>query len=184
FDPHAVASSEVRSSAQRQPFTRLWYPMSRTVSVLVLVIAASVACGRGSSTSTSPLPPPPPVPVATTTYLALQGGAGHPLLRGQTRRFTPDQSPFWAGVDCYENHIELRVGALPDRWTIDLGAPRGQRLTVGTYMNATRYPFNLFGDGPGISVAGEGRGCDDVGTFAVTDARYLPSGAIERFRAT
>ena len=142
-----------------------------------LAVVASwclAACGGGSGTS--------PAPVSGSS-LSLDGGAGHPLLRG-TRQFTPDQLSFWAGVDCYENHIELRVGELPNRWTIDLGAPRGQRLSTGTYVNASRYPFNLSGDKPGISVAGEGRGCDDIGSFVVAEAQYLPSGAVQRFRAT
>jgi hypothetical protein len=51
-------------------------------------------------------------------------------------------------------------------------------------VNASHYPVNLFGDKPGITVAGEGRGCDDIGSFVVTDAQYFPSGAIQRFRAT
>src|SRR5512138_2511542 len=143
-------------------------------SVAIVGVAAwwLAACGGGAGTSPADL-----------SSLTLEGSAGHPLLRG-TRRFTPDQVSFWAGVDCYENHIELRVGDLPNQWRIDLGARRGQRLTAGTYMDASRYPFNLSADRPGISVAGEGRGCDDIGSFVVTEARYAPSGAVERFRGT
>jgi hypothetical protein len=142
------------------------------------IAAAVVACGDcgGGATPASPS-------VATTTLVTLQGGPSHPLLR-DSRRFTPDQTTFWAGVDCYENHIEIRLGVFPNQWTIDLGAPRGQRLTAGTYANAAHYPSNLFGDSPGIHVGGEGRGCDDVGSFTITDARFLPSGAIERFRGS
>ena len=148
-----------------------------TKKLAVTMVVASwcfAACGGSPGTS--------PAPVSGSS-LSLEGGAGHPLLRG-TRQFTPDQISFWAGVDCYENHIEVRVGELPDRWTIDLGAPRGQRLSAGNYEKASRYPFNLFGDQPGISVSGERRGCDDIGSFVVTEARYFPSGAIEQFRAT
>jgi hypothetical protein len=143
---------------------------------MLAIAAIAVACGHESSGPASPS--------AATTYLSLQGGQGHPLLRGQSRRFTVDQASFSAGVDCYENHMELKVSVLPDQWTISLGAPRGQRLIAGTYVNASRHPFNMFSDRPGIRVAGEGRGCDDIGWFVVTDARYRSSGAIERFRAT
>jgi len=142
------------------------------VATAVVASWCLAACGGSPGTSPAPL-----------SSLSLEGGATHPLLRG-TRQFTQDQMSFWAGVDCYENHIELRVGEFPTGWTIDLGAPRGQRLTPGTYENASRYPFNLFGDKPGISVAGERRGCDDIGSFVVTEAQFLPSGAIQRFRAT
>ena len=118
------------------------------------------------------------------TALTLDGGPTHPLLRGQSRRFTPDQTPFWAGVDCFENHIEVRVGTFPDQWTVSLGAPRGQRLTRGAYENATTYPFNQFAGGTGIRVGGEGRGCDDVGRFDVWEASFNASGSVERFHAT
>jgi hypothetical protein len=141
------------------------------------IAAAVVACGGGASSVS------PSSAVATTTVVALQGGPSHPLLR-DSRRFTPDQTTFRAGVDCYENHIELRLGVFPNQWTIDLGAPRGEHLTARAYVNAAHYPSNLFGDSPGIRVGGEGRGCDDIGSFTITDARFLPSGAIERFRAS
>jgi hypothetical protein len=146
----------------------------KCVAIALVASCCVAACGGGSGTS--------PAPVSGSS-LSLSGGDGHPILRG-TRQFTADQMPFWAGVDYYENHIELRIGEPPSGWTIDLAAPRGQRLVAGTYMDASRYPFNLFGGQPGISVTGERRGCDDIGSFVVTEAQYSPSGAVQRFRAT
>ena len=147
---------------------------SKCVAITVVASCCLAACGGGSGTSPAPL---------SGSSLSLEGGDGHPILRG-TRLFTTDQMSFWAGVDCYENHIELRIGELPNRWTIDLGAPRGQRLVAGTYGDASRYPFNLSSNQPGISVTRERRGCDDIGSFVVTDAQYSASGAVQRFRAT
>lgn len=59
-----------------------------------------------------------------------------------------------------------------DWWYLDFDAPNGQTLTAGTtYANATRYPFN--GSGPGLSISGEGRGCNElIGSFTVTEATF------------
>ncbi len=43
---------------------------------------------------------------------------------------------------------------------LSFAAPMGQVLTPGTYANATRYPFNA--PGPGLSLSGDGRGCNTL----------------------
>jgi hypothetical protein len=62
--------------------------------------------------------------------------------------------------------------------------PNGQTPTTGT-TNATRYPFN--GSGPGLSISGEGRGCNELtGSFTVTEATFggPDSSYIQDFAAT
>src|SRR5436190_1811699 len=59
----------------------------------------------------------------------------------------------------------LSVGAFGYGFTF---VPGTGALSVGTYANATRYPFN--GAGPGIDISGNGRGCNtECGTFQILE---------------
>lgn len=55
----------------------------------------------------------------------------------------------------------------------------GQSLSVGTYSNATRWPFN--GTNAGIDTSGDGRGCNnECGTFTILELHTNASGNIDR----
>jgi hypothetical protein len=74
-------------------------------------------------------------------------------------------------------------GANGDWWYLTFAAPTGQPLTPGTYTGATRYPFH--GSGPGLSLSGEGRGCNTLtGAFTVLRAEFGPDGEVLEFDAT
>jgi hypothetical protein len=70
-------------------------------------------------------------------------------------------------------------------WHLDFDAPGDQVLVPGIYTGATRYPFNS-GSSPGLSVYGNGRGCNMLtGTFEVLDVHYGAGGStVESFLAT
>lgn len=56
-------------------------------------------------------------------------------------------------------------------------------LAPGTYTGAHRYPFN--GNGPGLSLSGEGRGCNELtGSFTIIKAVFGPQGYVQTFDAT
>ncbi|MGE5286718.1 MAG: hypothetical protein ACM3ML_05845, partial [Micromonosporaceae bacterium] len=67
---------------------------------------------------------------------------------------------------------------------VDMYPAPGSVLTVGTYPNATRYPFN--GSGNGLNVDGEGRGCNTLtGSFTVKQAVFSASdNSLKNFDAT
>jgi hypothetical protein len=69
-------------------------------------------------------------------------------------------------------------------WTLNLAAPSGQALAVGSYPNATRYPFQA-PTSPGLTVSGNGRGCNqDFGSFEILEIALDPStGTLLRFAA-
>ena len=71
-----------------------------------------------------------------------------------------------------------------DHWFyLDLAAPVGQALAVGTYTGATRYPFNDTNE-PGLSFSGDGRGCNTLtGTFEIVDIEFGPYGYVQKLRA-
>lgn len=69
-------------------------------------------------------------------------------------------------------------------WTLNLSAPTGGLLVPGTYVGATRYPFNSSSE-PGISVYGDGRGCNnDYGTFTIYQIASDSTGALSQLNAT
>jgi hypothetical protein len=66
-------------------------------------------------------------------------------------------------------------------WYADFSAPSNAPLAVGTYEQATRYPFNLDNE-PGLSFSGDGRGCNTLtGRFEVREITYGTGGAISSF---
>lgn len=74
-------------------------------------------------------------------------------------------------------------GSQGDWWDLDLQAPSGQTLQPGNYASATRYPFN--GSGAGLSLDGNGRGCNTVtGSFTVADVVFGPYGYVQTLDAS
>jgi hypothetical protein len=78
-----------------------------------------------------------------------------------------------------------------DWWTLEFGAPgtvapingKPAVLVTGTYSAAHRYPFN--GNGPGLALYGNGRGCNTVtGSFTIIDAVLGAQGYVQKFDAT
>jgi hypothetical protein len=64
-----------------------------------------------------------------------------------------------------------------DWWYATFVPGQGDILVPGATYSATRSPFN--GTGPGMSVDGEGRGCNELsGTFKVTDLRFEADGTL------
>ena len=69
----------------------------------------------------------------------------------------------------------ISVGAFGFGFTF---VPGTGSLTLGTYANATRWPFN--GGGPGIDISGNGRGCNnECGTFTILELHTNVSGQID-----
>jgi hypothetical protein len=67
-------------------------------------------------------------------------------------------------------------------WSLQLTAPEGQQLTPGTYPDATG---DVPGAGPGIYIAGDGRGCDTTrGSFTIYQIASGPDGTLTQLNAT
>ena len=68
-------------------------------------------------------------------------------------------------------------------WYADFVPAPGDILAPGTYLNATRYPFN--GNGPGLDVSGNGRGCNTLtGQFTVNSITFWPDTTIRTVSIT
>jgi hypothetical protein len=158
---------------------RSTFPFLHTSRARILLVAIAAALSSCSDAPSSPSGADP-----SGTWLTFTSRPGEWVGGGRSRSFTAADTLFRAGVDCYENRIEISVGTFPDNWQLTMAAPLGSRLTTGTYEGAERYPFQRRGL-PGLSFAGEGRGCNTLtGRFVVTEARFLESGGVRRYRAT
>ncbi len=80
--------------------------------------------------------------------------------------------------------VSFGVSGQRDDWSVNLAAPAGQRLAAGSYPNAQRYPFQD-PDRPGLSVSGNGRGCNELsGSFTIHDIETRSDGTVLRLHAT
>jgi hypothetical protein len=69
-----------------------------------------------------------------------------------------------------------------DFWTLSFAAPAGSPLVPGTYEGAFRHPFQPAGS-PGLSVSGEGRGCNTLTGRFVVHAIEKSGTTLTRFEA-
>ena len=117
------------------------------------------------------------------TGLYYQSQSGDFIGQGQQRMFS--------GVTGYvltpsrNNHhgASFNIQGNGQFWSLDLSGPQQAPLAVGSYEDAVRYPFEN-GVSPGISLTGDGRGCNTVrGRFDVLEAAYNADGTVQRFAA-
>src|SRR6185503_19482015 len=99
--------------------------------------------------------------------------------------FTSSDSTVWASLPQQSTYFTARfLRGVLTRWFVQMNAPRGQPLAVGTYTAAVRAGFEPLGT-PGLSISGEGRGCNTLtGQFEVTEIRYSPDEVLLLFDAT
>jgi hypothetical protein len=141
----------------------------------VVVLAMAVGATLGAS--------PANAQPVTTGSLSFAGDSGDYISGGQSYAYsTANGDRLTVGGD--GNHLNVSVtGFNGDWWDLDLAAPAGQSLAVGTYDRATRYPFQ--GAGPGLSLAGNGRGCNELtGSFAIQHIAFGPNGYVQTLNAT
>jgi hypothetical protein len=137
---------------------------------------------------------------ALVSGLAVAGPAGAQEVESGSVQFAGDPGDYIAGGGTYDystdggdlltvvsgnaSVVNVNVtGANGDWWYLSFDAPLDEVLAPGTYAEATRYPFN--GAGPGLSLSGNGRGCNTLtGSFTVTEASFGPHGYVETFAAT
>jgi hypothetical protein len=134
--------------------------------------------------------------VVNVTQRAALGGSvvsfvsdtGDYIGQGWTLLHEAPTSTFTPTLDASRNRLSWRIigsdGLSTLNWNFELAAPQGQQLVPGTYVNATRYPFQA-PTVPGLNFSGDGRGCNQLsGQFTITEAVYGGDGSVQRFRAT
>lgn len=98
--------------------------------------------------------------------------------------FIPSSNPYHPSVSFAINDFSKNPDFWSMRWwNLDFAAPYNQRLDVGHYANATRYPFHAWGE-PGLWFAGNGRGSNQItGSFDVLEIDYDVDGLLLSFAA-
>jgi parallel beta-helix repeat protein len=114
--------------------------------------------------------------LAQSNLVMLISQPGDYIGQGQTD-VTTNQSDF----SLSGSPAAFSIGAFG--YNIYFSGPGGTNLTVGTYSNAARWPFN--GSSPGISVFGNGRGCNTVcGNFQIFELHTDGNGNVDRLWVT
>ena len=168
--------------------------MSGAHSLLRAYVAAAL-CVATAACSGSPTGPSGSR-VPTSTFLSFISAPGDFIGEGETHRYTLSDGVWTArvlrnyGVQGSEA-VEVRVNAPPPVtqgywwWTLDLAAPAGKPITVGTYETARRWPFQG-ATLPGLNFSGTGRGCNELtGRFEILDLVISAAGdTVDRLHAT
>ena len=119
---------------------------------------------------------------ASRTRVTLSSDRDDFIGAGGLYRYTPRNARITASGSRAEIHVHVapRSGGY---WDIDFQSSARRFLRAGArFPNATRYPFN--GRGPGLSVTGNGRGCNRLtGSFTVTALRLRRDGSMRSFGA-
>jgi hypothetical protein len=118
-----------------------------------------------------------------TTGLSMTSQPGDSIGQGQNYDLTLANTAFALTAGSSGIVADLTTGSdVP--WTVDMFAPGGQALAVGTYLHAAEYPGN--GNSPGLSVYGDARGCNSItGSFKIKQIAFSASdGSLLNFDGT
>jgi hypothetical protein len=116
------------------------------------------------------------------TYLCMSSESGDFIGAGRNWVDTPANATITAGYsETPGTALYFGVGGTTD-WNVEFAPPHDQKLAVGIYDRAERYPFES-PKRPGLSIVGDGRGCNRLtGTFEVLEIA-MNAGKLSRFAA-
>jgi len=122
-----------------------------------------------------------PAALAETSY-SFVSETGDYIGQGQTRAYASADSTI--AVSGNAQALQMSVSKGSDNWSIELSAPRGQRLQPGRYYFGERSSFRT-GRSPGLDIGGNGRGCNRVwGSVYIQQIEYGANDAIAVLEAT
>jgi hypothetical protein len=117
---------------------------------------------------------------AQSNLVLLVSQPGDYIGQGQTY-LTTNVANFGASLNSFGSQKYIQVTAFG--FILQFGGPSGANLAVGTYTNAARFPSN--GSFPGVSVFGNGRGCNGVcGSFQILELVVDGGGNLDRLWLT
>jgi Bacterial Ig-like domain (group 3) len=152
--------------------------------IALLMLALGIFASDVSAANTPPN-------TAPQTLFEFVSAPGDYIGGGQTVVLTPAQVTFNVqgttgsnAISVSINNFSMPAGGGLIFWNIDFAAPNGAPLADGTYLNATRYPFQA-PNVPGLALFGNGNGCnEDFGQFQVLEIAFdSASGAVSKFAA-
>jgi hypothetical protein len=158
----------------------------RSRALATASVSVAVALGSVPSAGAEVMLPPGTIPVPSSgTFLYMNSEPGDYIGGGIEQLYTSDNSTFNASLPQGGGHFSAFVlqGNYDHWWFVDIAATSGEPLAEGSYIGALRYPFN--DDAPGLSVDGDGRGCNTLtGQFDVNEISHASTGELLVFDAT
>ena len=129
-------------------------------------------------------------PAAAATRFSLISSPQSWIVAGEHITVTPEDGYDFSGfvfdsvaTFSIDNIRHLSDGRPSNWWTLDLAAPLAQSLTISSYTDASKYPYQSSAQS-GLNFEGNGRGNSAVtGSFDVLEAIYRANGEILSFAA-
>lgn len=157
----------------------------RVTAPLLTLLLASV--GLASPAAAAVTLPPGSIPVPSSgTFLYMYSEPGDYIGQGVEQLYTSADSTFTTSMSENRDYFHASViqGYYDHWWYVDIIAPYGQPLAVGSYPGAERASFRS-PDAPGLDVSGDGRGCNTLtGQFDVNEVSFASTGELLTFEAT
>jgi hypothetical protein len=153
---------------------------ARSILVAIACLALA-ACGNPARPSTAQF--------ENYTFLSLVSEPGEFIGRGKTYEYRLGDGTWTARFDHAYGFEHVVVGIAnydrhsPFGWSFDFVAPKGQKLTLGTYENVQEFPSPDSGHA-GIGVTGPGSCSSISGSFTVQQLVLESDETLDRFRAT
>jgi hypothetical protein len=157
----------------------------RAMAPLIIVLLAGI--GLAPPAAAAVTLPTGSIPVPDSgTFLYMYSEPGDYIGQGVEQLYTSEDSRFTATMVPGGGSFNASViqGNYDHWWYVDMAAPSGQPLVVGSYTGAERASFRS-PDAPGLDVTGDGRGCNTLtGQFDVTEVSFASTGELLTFDAT
>lgn len=131
--------------------------------------------------SPTPIPSAAPFPLRGNGF-AMTSDHGNWIGQGVPLTYDPSNARFNVMTE-RASDVALEIGLTRgDEWHVEFGAPAGESLHVGTYLNAVGSPIS--GKAPRLTIYGHGRGCNDVGRFTISRVSFDADGTLRGLEAT
>jgi hypothetical protein len=160
--------------------------MKARASVLALAALIAVLVAAPSATAWVTLPPGSITLPTSGSFLYMNSQPGDYIGGGQEQLYTSADSTISGSLPKGGDYFSASViqGPFTHWWYVNIAAPPGEPLAVGSYTGAVRAPFRPAGT-PGVDIFGDGRGCNTLtAQFDVNELSYTPAGELLVFDAT
>lgn len=116
------------------------------------------------------------------TFFSMSSEAGDFIGQGRDWFYDLSSATITAN-STFDNGVSISISG-SEFWSAEFAAPDSEPLEVGEYNDAERWPFQSAG-APGLSVSGDGRGCNrNFGSFNVDTIERDNNGDVFAFAAT
>lgn len=140
-----------------------------------LIVAAALALGGSLTFAAHPV-----LALSAPTSFGFSSSPGDFVGQGLNEGFDTTNATITASGNA--GSVSMTVFTATENWQVRFMPPIGQQLLPGTYVNALRATSN--GSFPGLSVAGDGRGCDnDYGSFTLYQLSFGSDGSLTQLDA-